>query len=183
MTMPMVAGELFPAEKTKIITKAKGKTLYATLKTADGEPIANKTIKFNVRGKNFYKKTNSKGTATLKFSSYSKMSNYKWKFKTTFNGDAKYKAVSKQGIIPKPKITRTGKPSCGRCKQRGIPYKRFTKTYVNYCPNCYCYGVLGNKHKRGAVAEGEITCFNCDSDFCIYDGKEKMPRRVFLRKA
>lgn len=91
---------------------------------------------------------------------------------------------------PKPKkkkklatITMTGKPSCSRCARNHIPYRWFTRTYVNYCPNCHHYNCLGNKHKSGSVYEQEITCFHCDSDFCVYDGKEKYSwSNVYLRR-
>ena len=80
-------------------------------------------------------------------------------------------------------ITMTGKPSCTRCARHGVPYKWFTRTYKNYCPNCHHYNCLGNKHKRGAVYEKEITCFHCDSDFCVYCGKEKYSwSRAYLQK-
>ena len=83
-----------------------------------------------------------------------------------------------------PVIGMTGKPSCSRCSRNGVPYRWFTKKYVNYCPNCHHWNCLGNKHKRGAVHEKEITCFRCDSDFCICCGKEKYSwSRVYLRKA
>lgn len=177
MTIPMVAGDISPAEKTKITTKAKGKTLYATLKTANNEPIAGKKIKFNVKGKNYYRLTNSKGVASVKIS-YSKMKN--WKFKATFIGGKQYQKSSKTGLIPKPKVTITCKPSCGRCSRA---YTWRTKSYVNYCPNCHKYDTLGNKHKRASRHEKEITCFACDSDFCGNCGKEKMGySRKYLRK-
>ena len=169
LLIPTASGDVLQPEKTKIVTKSKGKTLYATLTTAKGKPIANKTIKFNVRGKTFYKKTNSKGTATLKIPSYSNTNN--WKFKTTFNGDKKYKAVSKKGTIPKPTVTITCKPSCGRCSKA---YTWRTKTYVNYCPNCHRFGTIYNKHKYAARHEQELTCGACDCDFCGNCGKEKM---------
>ena len=83
-----------------------------------------------------------------------------------------------------PVIAMTGKPSCTRCSRNGVPYRWFTKKYVNYCPNCKHWNCLGNKHKRGAVHEKEISCFRCDSDFCICCGKEKYSwSRVYLRKA
>ena len=89
--------------------------------------------------------------------------------------------VEKQKV---PVIAMTGKPSCTRCSRNGVPYRWFTKKYVNYCPNCHHWNCLGNKHKRGAVHEKEITCFRCDSDFCIYCGKEKYSwSRVYLGKA
>lgn len=83
-----------------------------------------------------------------------------------------------------PVITMTGKPSCSRCARNHIPYKWFTRSYVNYCPNCHRYGTLGNKHKYGSRYEQEITCFHCDSDFCVYDGHEKYSwSDVYLRRA
>ena len=83
-----------------------------------------------------------------------------------------------------PTITMVGKPSCSRCAGNHIPYKWFTRTYVNYCPNCHYYNCLGNKHKYGSRYEQEITCFRCDSDYCVYDGHEKYSwSSVFLRRA
>lgn len=82
-----------------------------------------------------------------------------------------------------PMITMTGKPSCSRCARNHIPYKWFTRSYVNYCPNCNHYKTLGNKHKWGSRYENEITCFRCDSDFCIYDGHEKYScSKKYLRR-
>ena len=79
-----------------------------------------------------------------------------------------------------PTITMTGKPSCG-CK---YSYTWHTRTYINYCPNCHHYNCLGNKHKYNARFEQEISCYNCDSDFCICCGKEKYSwSRVYLRRA
>ena len=171
----MVAGDSSPAEKTKITTKAKGKTLYATLKTAKNKPIAGKKIKFNVKGKNYYRLTNSKGVASIKFSSYSKIDS--WRFKATFIGDKKYKQSSKNGIIPKPKITMCSYPSCGCTKT----YAPRTRTFVNYCPNCDKYCTLLKNPKR--VSEKEFTCGHCDSDFCGNCGKEKMGySHKYLRK-
>ncbi|MBP5424359.1 MAG: hypothetical protein J6Y78_18155 [Paludibacteraceae bacterium] len=87
-------------------------------------------------------------------------------------------------IKPKyPLITMTGKPSCSRCYRNHCSYTWRTKTYINYCPNCHHYGTLGNRHKRGSVHEKEITCFRCDSDYCINCGKEKYSwSRVYLRR-
>ena len=83
----------------------------------------------------------------------------------------------------KPTITMTGKPSCTRCARNHCSYTWRTKTYVNYCPNCKHWNCLGNKHKRGAVHEKEISCFRCDSDFCVNCGKEKYSwSRVYLSK-
>ena len=172
------SGDILQPEKTKITTQAKGKTLYATLKTANNKPIKGKKIAFNVRGKTYYKTTNSRGTASLKITSYSNMNN--WKFKATFKGDKKYKTSSKTGVILKPTVSITCRPSCGRCSKA---YTWRTKTYVNYCPNCHRYNTLLNKHKRGAKYEQELTCEACDSDFCGNCGKEKMGySSKYLRK-
>lgn len=83
----------------------------------------------------------------------------------------------------KPTITMTGKPSCTRCARNHCSYTWRTKTYVNYCPNCKHWNCLGNKHKRGSVHEKEISCFRCDSDFCVNCGKEKYSwSKVYLSK-
>ena len=95
----------------------------------------------------------------------------------------KKKKQKKSKKKPKNTITMTGKPSCSRCARNHIPYRWYTRTYVNYCPNCHHYNCLGNKHKSGSVYEQEISCFVCDSDFCVYDGKEKYSwSHVYLRK-
>lgn len=78
-----------------------------------------------------------------------------------------------KSVKTKPTITMTGRPSCTRCARNHRAYKWSTHTYINYCPNCHHYNCLGNKHKRGSVHEKEITCFRCDSDFCVRCGKEK----------
>lgn len=83
-----------------------------------------------------------------------------------------------------PVITMTGKPSCSRCAMNHISYRWFTRSYVNYCPHCHRYNVLGNKHKWASRHEKEITCFHCDSDFCVNCGKTKYSwSRVYLRRA
>ena len=79
-------------------------------------------------------------------------------------------------------ITMTGKPSC-QCG-RYSSYTWRTRTYINYCPNCGNYGCLGNKHKYAARFENEISCYICDSDYCINCGHEKYSwSRVYLTRA
>ena len=73
-------------------------------------------------------------------------------------------------------ITISGKPSAGKCcaKANGgtqPPYQTVTRSYRNYCPNCKKSNVLKSNPK--GVAEGEITCGACDSDFCICCGYDK----------
>ena len=77
-----------------------------------------------------------------------------------------------------PHITATGKPSCG-CR---YSYRYwYTRTYVNYCPNCHRYNTLLINPK--CVYEKEITCKACSSDFCIVCGKEKYSwSRTYLRR-
>ena len=83
-----------------------------------------------------------------------------------------------------PVITMTGKPSCSRCARNHCAYTWRTKTYVNYCPHCHHWNCLGNKHKSGSVHEQEISCFRCDSDFCVCCGKTKYSwSNVYLRRA
>ena len=83
-------------------------------------------------------------------------------------------------------ITVNMMPSCG-CHGK-VAYKKYTKSYKNYCPMCKRTGTLTNNPKR--VYEGEITCGNtgpackdyggagkkikgCDADYCGYCGTEK----------
>lgn len=81
--------------------------------------------------------------------------------------------------VKNPTITMAGKPSCG-CR---YSYTWHTRTYLNYCPICHHWNCLTNKHKYQARFEQEITCRNCDSDFCICCGKNKYSwSRVYLRR-
>jgi len=72
-------------------------------------------------------------------------------------------------------ITVNMMPSCGCCGYPKTPYKRFTKTWKNYCPNCKKSGTLTDNPK--GVYEGEITCSmkkgGCDADYCGYCGGDK----------
>ncbi|MBP5423002.1 MAG: hypothetical protein J6Y78_11230 [Paludibacteraceae bacterium] len=80
-----------------------------------------------------------------------------------------------------PRITATGKPSCG-CGRR-YSYRWYTRTYINYCPHCHRYNVLYNAHKRPARFEQELTCLHCGADYCINCGKEKYSwSKYYLRK-
>ncbi len=73
-------------------------------------------------------------------------------------------------VTEKPKlplVTITAKPSV----RSNYAYKWFTRTWVNYCPNCKHYNVLLINPK--GVPERELTCKRCSSDFCGVTGKEK----------
>ena len=79
-----------------------------------------------------------------------------------------------------PTITITAKPSCG-CRYGYYWHKR---TFINYCPHCHRYRVLGNVHKRAARYEQELTCRHCGADYCGVCGKEKYSwSKYYLRKA
>lgn len=94
------------------------------------------------------------------------------------------KVKSSDLVHIKPTITMTGKPSCSRCARNHCSYTWRTRSYVNYCPHCHRYNVLGNKHKWASRHEKEITCFHCDSDFCVNCGKTKYSwSNVYLRRA
>ncbi|HOV84071.1 MAG TPA: hypothetical protein PLE52_04555, partial [Paludibacteraceae bacterium] len=72
--------------------------------------------------------------------------------------------------ITVPTITVYHMPSCGCCAGR-VPYQRYWKTWVNYCPRCGRTGTLLDNPKH--VYEGEITCSRCDADYCGYCGGDK----------
>ena len=79
-------------------------------------------------------------------------------------------------------------PSCGCCGGT-VAYKRYQKSWKNYCPNCGKSGTLTDNPK--GVYEGEITCSmrlgGCDADYCGYCGGDKWGggkcRRVKLTPA
>ena len=178
--VPLAAVGDETVENTKLTVKAKGKTLYATLTTAKGKAIKGKKIKFSVKGSNYYATTNAKGVAKVKIT-YSKIGTHT--FTAKFAGDKQYKTVTKKGkfTIPKPTVSITCRPSCGRCSKA---YTWRTRKYVSYCPNCHHYGTLHNAHKRNVRHEQELTCSRCDSDFCGNCGKEKMGySHKYLQKA
>lgn len=72
-------------------------------------------------------------------------------------------------------ITVNMMPSCSCCGYPKTPYKRYTKTWKNYCPACGKSGTLTDNPK--GVYEGEITCSmklgGCDADYCGYCGGDK----------
>ena len=80
---------------------------------------------------------------------------------------------------PRPKVptvTITAKPSVAS----GYSYRWYTRTWVDYCPNCHRYNCLLINPK--GVPERELTCKYCSSDFCGVVGKEKYSwSNVYLR--
>ena len=78
------------------------------------------------------------------------------------------------GVTTGETITVNMMPSCGCCGGR-MAYKRYTKTWRNYCPNCGKSGTLANNPK--GVYEGEVTCSmskgGCDADYCGVCGGDK----------
>lgn len=173
-----VAGAIDMPQKTKLTVKTQKQKIYATLKTDDGKPIKSQKLKFTIKGKNYYAKTNSKGQASVKYAKYGT-----YKFTVKFAGNKQYKTVNKTGTLKnkKPIVKITCRPSCGCCSKA---YTWRTRSYVSYCPNCHHYGTVYNKHKWAARHEQELTCGHCDSDFCGNCGKEKMGySRKYLTKA
>ena len=79
-------------------------------------------------------------------------------------------------------------PTCGCCGGT-VPYKRYQKTWKNYCPNCKKSGTLLDTPK--GTIDGELTCSmrlgGCDADYCGYCGGDKWGngkcRRVKLTPA
>lgn len=71
-------------------------------------------------------------------------------------------------------ITTNMMPSCGCCGGT-VQYKRYQKSWKNYCPWCGKTGTLTDNPK--GVYEGEITCSmrkgGCDADYCGYCGGDK----------
>ena len=74
-------------------------------------------------------------------------------------------------------VTGSMYPSATWCvKHKPVAYKRYTKSWKNYCPICKKLGGLQNNPKH--THEGEWTCKYCGADFdgvCGYE-KEKKPR-------
>ena len=75
---------------------AKTKTLTATFKTANGNPIADKWITFTVNGKIYKAKTNANGIASVNVSINKKGT---YAFVAKFAGDSTYAAINKTAIL------------------------------------------------------------------------------------
>lgn len=67
-------------------------------------------------------------------------------------------------------ITVTGMPSTGQASKY-YSYKKYTKTWKNYCPLCKKSGHLSDNPK--GVYEHEITCGACDADYDVVTGGDK----------
>ena len=81
------------ASPKKFKLNAKTKSVSATLKTVNGNPIKNKKLVFTINGKKYSGKTNSKGVASVKIS-LSKRGSYTCTAK--YEGDNVLKATSKK---------------------------------------------------------------------------------------
>ena len=87
--------------------------------------------------------------------------------------------------VTKETITITCYPS-----KTSVPYKKYTKTWENYCPFCKKKGILdchgtGNTKKGWKWSlDGQIYCIKCGADFCGVTGKDAATHpRATLRKA
>ena len=75
---------------------AKTKSLTVTFKTAKGNPIVGKSVKFTVNGKTYKAKTNDKGVATVKVSLNKKGT---YNFTVKYGGDSTYTAVTQKAKL------------------------------------------------------------------------------------
>ena len=64
-------------------------------------------------------------------------------------------------------LTVTAKPSA----DTNLPYINQTATWYNYCPLCNSYNTLTINPKK--TVEVELTCSNCEADYCAVTGKDK----------
>jgi hypothetical protein len=87
---------------------------------------------------------------------------------TTYKGYKVYVGVSCE--ITKDSCTITGYPG-----KLGYTWKKYTKTWKNYCPFCKKTGVLKFSGYGGTktALEGELTCKECNADFDGVSGKDK----------
>ena len=95
ITVKQQTPKLTTASKT-YKASAKTKALTATFKTANGNVIADKTIKFTVNGKTYSAKTNAKGIATVNVSLNTKGT---YSFTAKYAGDDTFKATSASGKL------------------------------------------------------------------------------------
>ncbi len=106
-----------------------GKYYTVTLKDANGNVLANKTVKFTLAGKTYTVKTDAKGVAKLAINIY-KPGTYK--LAVSFAGESTLGASSKQATIKilknKVKITRKTKKVKRSAKKRTLKYYVKTKT-------------------------------------------------------
>ena len=77
-------------------TSTKTKSLSATFKSANGNPISGKKISFTVNGKTYTATTNAKGIATVNVSLNNKGT---YSFTAKYAGDGMYKATSASGKL------------------------------------------------------------------------------------
>ena len=74
-------------------------------------------------------------------------------------------------FLSNPILTVTMMPSS--TKTEGYKYIQYITSWLNYCPDCGHYGSLLVNPK--GVYEGELTCHDCDADFCGVTGWDKYP--------
>ena len=81
-----------------------------------------------------------------------------------------YADIGPRDVIVTPEyVQATAYDSCGH----GV-YQYKTGTFLNYCPVCHHYGCLVRSWKQ-PEEEGQWTCINDGTDWCMQDGWEKMP--------
>ncbi|MDO5849133.1 MAG: transglutaminase domain-containing protein [Methanobrevibacter sp.] len=81
-------------------------------------------------------------------------------------------------IVDDYSMTVVMKPSVST---KNYKYINYETTWLSYCPKCGYYATLLNNPK--GTPEGEITCAQCDSDYCGVTGKNKIASsNVYLTK-
>ncbi|WP_409200415.1 hypothetical protein [Methanobrevibacter sp. DSM 116169] len=152
-----------------------GNYFEVTLKDNNGNLLCGEDIVFTINGIQYIRTTDSQGVAKLQIN----LKDGSYVISSEYNGNSQYSESYIQNIInikTLNTITATGKPSCVSCSKKissgQLKYTDYTTVYLNYCPLCKSQGTLTINPK--GVYEGEITCKNCDADYCIVSGSDKM---------
>ena len=134
------ASEINASSKTVYLTTIiKGASFKITLKDANGEVLAKKSINVNYNGKNYTSKTNAQGVATVTLKA-TKIGSEKATIK--FAGDDNYKAASK-------KVTITVKKQPTKITAAKKTFKAKTKTKK--------YTITLKDSKGKAISKAKVT--------------------------
>ena len=171
-TTPELASYTLGFDITDIITNVEVKSTNALGKTksySSKELLGiNLALYYGEMGTVIDNPNSNSSTGTSTSSTSGRVTKSKGRVKNKFNTPAEAKKVKPpEGC---PTITVTGKPST----QGSMPpysYRNYTKKWANFCPICNSYGYMKDNPK--GVAEHELTCTKCDSDWDVVTGKNK----------